>query len=67
MLSLRGHNYAALDLAAGYTKERGSLFDKVTNPDGLVSLTMAENVCAVRPFIELLTYNDCLTRVLNAW
>ena len=47
MLSLRGQNYAALDLAAGYTKERGTLFDKVKNPGGLVSLTMAENVCAI--------------------
>lgn len=44
MLSLRGHQYAALDLAAGYTKIRGNLYDKVKHPDGLVSLTMAENV-----------------------
>jgi hypothetical protein len=44
MLSTRGRTYAALDLAAGYTKERGPLYDKAKHPDGLVSLTNAENV-----------------------
>lgn len=44
MLSVRGRQYAALDLAAGYTKVRGDLYDKNKYPDGLVSLTMAENV-----------------------
>jgi hypothetical protein len=44
MLSIRGRKYATLDLAEGYTKVRGNLYDKVKHPDGLVSLTMAENV-----------------------
>jgi hypothetical protein len=44
MLSARGHAYSALDLAAGYMKERGSLYDKEKYPKGLVSLTNAENV-----------------------
>lgn len=44
MLSARGQEYAALDLAAGYTKARGTLYDAVKHPDGLVPLTMAENV-----------------------
>lgn len=44
MLSSRGDKYASLDLAAGYTKMRSDLYDKVHRPDGFVSLTMAENV-----------------------
>jgi hypothetical protein len=47
MLSARGRTYAALDLAAGYTKERGPLYNKTSNPNGLVSLTNAENVGVV--------------------
>ncbi|KAH6615391.1 1-aminocyclopropane-1-carboxylate synthase 1 [Boeremia exigua] len=43
MLSARGHVYSALDLAAGYMKERGLLYDKDKHPSGLVSLTNAEN------------------------
>lgn len=44
MLSARGRQYAALDLAAGYTKVRGPLYNKDTHPDGLVSFKNAENV-----------------------
>lgn len=44
MLSARGQAYSALDLAAGYLKERGPLYDKDKYPSGLVSLTNAENV-----------------------
>lgn len=44
MLSNRGRTYATLDLAAGYLKERGPLYNKIENPSGLVSLTNAENV-----------------------
>lgn len=44
MLSARGRQYAALDLAAGYTKVRGPLYSKGTYPDGLVSFKNAENV-----------------------
>jgi hypothetical protein len=44
MLSTRGRTYAALDLAAGYVRERGSLYDRTEHPNGLVSLTNAENV-----------------------
>ncbi|KAF2259380.1 1-aminocyclopropane-1-carboxylate synthase 1 [Lojkania enalia] len=43
MLSTRGHKYAALDLAAGYTKIRGDLYDKFKHPNDLVCLTQAEN------------------------
>jgi hypothetical protein len=50
MLSTRGRTYAALDLAAGYMKERGPLYNKTCNPNGLVSLTNAENV-SLFPFI----------------
>ncbi|KAJ8115989.1 hypothetical protein OPT61_g2491 [Boeremia exigua] len=45
MLSTRGREYAALDLAAGYLKERGQLYDRNESPAGLVSLTNAENAC----------------------
>jgi hypothetical protein len=45
MLSTRGRTYAALDLAAGYARERGSLYERTEHPNGLVSLTNAENVC----------------------
>lgn len=45
MLSTRGRTYATLDLAAGYKKERGLLYDRTKHPTGLVSLTNAENAC----------------------
>jgi hypothetical protein len=44
MLSSRRSEYAAQDLAASYTKERDPLYNKTEEPDGLVSLTQAENV-----------------------
>jgi hypothetical protein len=44
MLSTRGRNYAALDLAASYKKERGHVYDKTKHPTGLVSFRNAENV-----------------------
>jgi hypothetical protein len=44
MLSTRGRRYAALDLAAGYTKNRGHLYDKTKHSTGLVSFSNAENV-----------------------
>ena len=44
MLSTRGQKYAALDLAAGYTKDRGYMYDKIRHPKGLVSFSNAENV-----------------------
>jgi hypothetical protein len=50
MLSSRGSEYAALDLAAGYTKERGPLYHKANHPNGLVSLGGAENVCSDHVF-----------------
>ena len=45
MLSTRGRTYADLDLAAGYLKERGRLYDRAEYPEGLVSLANAENAC----------------------
>jgi hypothetical protein len=61
MLSTRGDKYAALDLAAGYTKMRSDLYDKVNRPDGFVSLTMAENVRIIpsrlRSELRWLLYN----------
>jgi hypothetical protein len=44
MLSTRGRKYAALDLAASYTKDRGQPYDKTKHPAGLVSFRNAENV-----------------------
>lgn len=46
-LSSRGQHYADLDLAAGYTTERGPLYDKTAHPDGLVYMGNAENVSFV--------------------
>ncbi|EOA83686.1 uncharacterized protein SETTUDRAFT_118445 [Exserohilum turcica Et28A] len=43
MLSVRGRKYAALDLAASYTKDRGPLYDQSKHPHGLVSFRNAEN------------------------
>ncbi|CAG5149538.1 uncharacterized protein ALTATR162_LOCUS2390 [Alternaria atra] len=43
MLSNRGRKYAALDLAASYTKDRGHLYDKTKHSTGLVSFRNAEN------------------------
>lgn len=51
MLSARGNKYAMLDLAAGYNKQRGDLYDKERHPDGLVSLPNAFNVRI---------YSDCV-------
>ena len=48
MLSVRGRNYAALDLAASYTKDRGLPYDKTKHPTGLVSFRNAENVSKSR-------------------
>jgi hypothetical protein len=45
MLSTRGRTYADLDLAAGYLRERGPLYNKTEHPEGLVSLANAENAC----------------------
>ncbi|KAF2690699.1 PLP-dependent transferase [Lentithecium fluviatile CBS 122367] len=42
ILSARGQKYADLDLAAGYTKRRGDLYDKIEHPQGLISLTNPE-------------------------
>jgi hypothetical protein len=46
MLSTRGCTYADLDLAAGYQKKRGPLYNKNEYPKGLVSLANAENACS---------------------
>lgn len=65
MLSTRGRRYAALDLAAGYTKDRGHLYDKNKYPDGLVSFQNAENVS--RELIEYLQVLGASTDVWNSF
>ena len=46
MLSTRGRTYADLDLAAGYLRERGTLYNRTEHPEGLVCLANAENACS---------------------
>ncbi|KAF2124105.1 aminotransferase, classes I and II family [Dothidotthia symphoricarpi CBS 119687] len=71
MLSTRGRKYADLNLAAGYMKKRGPLYNKLEHPDGLVSLTTAENFlmqeralnfvkteCLPKLELSTLTYHD---------
>lgn len=61
-LSSRGQHYADLDLAAGYTVERGPLYDKTAqHPSGLVYMGNAENVCffSFPPTLVWLKKNPC--------
>ncbi|OSS44635.1 hypothetical protein B5807_10458 [Epicoccum nigrum] len=54
MLSTRGCTYADLDLAAGYQKKRGPLYNKNEYPKGLVSLANAENLCTQQIMLDFI-------------
>jgi hypothetical protein len=60
MLSSRGQTYARLNLAAGYLRESKPLYNKSENPDGLVSMSNAENV--ILPWFKslyIVSQHDC--------
>lgn len=65
MLSTRGRNYAALDLAASYTKDRDLPYDKTKHPAGLVSFRNAENVSM--SLMSLLYTMSLETNILNSF
>jgi len=53
-LSTRGRTYADLNLAAGYLKERGALYNKTEHPEGLVSFANAENLCTQEIMLDFI-------------